>query len=174
MTATSSGSSPPKHVLIWTGSIVGVFLVAFVRSTSCSPIPSTGNAHDQLGARHVRRQERPGAVGQLDHPFSNNFVLRTLDWPGTGRGRRDRRSATDLFGFLPGAPVGQSHPACATVRSFSRRRRKTKTKTTLQSAATGSMRSTRANVDDQVHHATSKPRVRQDRHRAPAPSQTAA
>ena len=47
-------------------------------------------------------------TGHLEHPFSDRFVLRTLDRPGT-LGAKEIDVHYDLFGFLPGT-VGQSHP----------------------------------------------------------------
>lgn len=93
--------NPSKPVLIWAGSIVGVFVVAWVALNILLANPSTGTpmvnwAIGTFGDKSARVQ-----TGHLAHPFSDRFVLSSLDWPGTIQAKRIEINY-DLFGFLPG------------------------------------------------------------------------
>jgi hypothetical protein len=92
---------PPKTLLIWTGSIVGAFVVAFVALNILLANPTTGTpminwALGTFGGKDARVQ-----VGHLQHPFSNRFMLQTLAMPGTLTAR-EMDVYYDLFGWLPG------------------------------------------------------------------------
>ncbi len=92
---------PSNTILVWTGSILGTFLVAFVTLNILLANPRTGTpmvnwAIGTFGDKAARVQ-----TGHLEHPFSNKFVLRTLSWPGTVRAR-EIDVHYDLFGWLPG------------------------------------------------------------------------
>lgn len=92
---------PPQKVLIWTGSILGAFLFAFVLLNILLANPVTGTpmvnwAIGTFGDKTARVQS-----GHLAHPFSDRFVLRTLDWPRSVKAK-EIDVHYDLFGFLPG------------------------------------------------------------------------
>lgn len=92
---------PPQKVLIWTGSILGVFIFAFILLNILLANPTTGTpmvnwAIGTFGDKTARVQS-----GHLAHPFSDRFVLRTLDWPGSLKAK-EIDVHYDLFGFLPG------------------------------------------------------------------------
>ena len=90
-----------KPLLIWGGSILGVFVVAFVALNILLANPTTGTpminwALGTFGGKDARVQ-----VGHLQHPFSNRFMLQTLAMPGTLTAR-EMDVYYDLFGWLPG------------------------------------------------------------------------
>lgn len=92
---------PPRTLLIWTGSILGAFVVAFVALNILLANPTTGTpminwALGTFGGKDARVQ-----VGHLQHPFSNRFQLQTLAMPGTLTAR-EMDIYYDLFGWLPG------------------------------------------------------------------------
>lgn len=93
--------SPGKAVLIWTGAVFGMLAGAWVVLNLMLANPTTGTqmvnwAIGTFGDKFARVQ-----TGHLEHPFSDNLVLRTLDWPDTIKAREiDIRY--DPFGFLPG------------------------------------------------------------------------
>lgn len=95
--------NPSKPVLIWTGSVFGAFLIAWIALNLLLANPATATpminwALGAFGDRNARVQ-----TGQLAHPFSDRFLLQTLHWPGAIKARRIDISY-DLFGFLPGHP----------------------------------------------------------------------
>ncbi len=95
--------NPSKPVLIWAGSILGVLLVGWITLNILLANPSTGTpminwALGTFGDKNAKVQ-----VGHLEHPFSDRFVLRTLDWPGTIQAEQLEINY-DLFGFIPGHP----------------------------------------------------------------------
>lgn len=95
--------TPSKPVLIWTGSTVGVLLVGWITLNILLANPSTGTpminwAINTFGGRGAQVQS-----GHLEYPFSNRFMLRTLDMPGTIEAK-EIDVYYDLFGFLPGHP----------------------------------------------------------------------
>ena len=93
--------SPGGALLIWTGAVFGVLVGAWVVLNLTLANPTTGTqmvnwAIGKFGDKSARVH-----TGHLEHPFSDKFVLRTLDWPETIEAREiDIRY--DLFGFLPG------------------------------------------------------------------------
>lgn len=93
--------SPGGALLIWTGAVFGMLVGAWVVLNLTLANPTTGAqmvnwAIGKFGDKSARVH-----TGHLEHPFSNKFVLRTLDWPETIEAREiDIRY--DLFGFLPG------------------------------------------------------------------------
>lgn len=93
--------NPSKPMLVWTGSIVGVFVVGWVTLNILLANPSTGTpminwAIGTFGDKSARVQ-----TGHLAHPFSDRFVLGALDWPDTIEAEKIEINY-DLFGFLPG------------------------------------------------------------------------
>jgi hypothetical protein len=93
--------NPSKPVLVWTGSIVGVFLVGWVTLNLLLANPSTGTpminwALGTFGGKDARVQ-----AGRLAHPFSDRFFLTALNWPGTIEAKQMEINY-DLLGFLPG------------------------------------------------------------------------
>lgn len=92
---------PTNTVLIWTGAIFGILVAGWITLNLLLANPSTGTpminwALGTFGSKDARVQ-----TGHLKHPFSDTFVLRTLDWPGTAEAR-EIDVHYDLFGFLPG------------------------------------------------------------------------
>ena len=93
--------SPGGALLIWTGAVFGMLVGAWVVLNLTLANPTTGTqmvnwAIGKFGDKSGRVQ-----TGHLEHPFSDKFVLRTLDWPET-IGAREIDIRYDLFGFLPG------------------------------------------------------------------------
>lgn len=95
--------SPPKQVLIWTGSIVGVFVIAWVTLNILLANPPTGTPMINWALGTFGNKSAQVQTGQLEHPFSNKFILKTLDWPGMVEAD-DIEIRYNLFGFLPGNP----------------------------------------------------------------------
>ena len=72
---------PGGALLIWTGAVFGMLVGAWVVFNLTLANPTTGAqmvnwAIGKLGDKSARVH-----TGHLEHPFSNKFVLRTLDWP---------------------------------------------------------------------------------------------
>lgn len=95
--------NPPKQALIWTGSVVGVFVIAWVTLNILLANPSTGTPMINWALGTFGNKSAQVQTGQLEHPFSNKFILRALDWPGTVEAK-DIEVQYNLFGFLPGNP----------------------------------------------------------------------
>lgn len=95
--------SPPKHILIWTGSILGVFVIAWVTLNILLANPSTGTPMINWALGTFGDKSAQVRTGQLAHPFSDRFLLRRLDWPGTVEAE-EIDVHYNLFGFLPGNP----------------------------------------------------------------------
>lgn len=93
--------SPGKHVLIWTGSIVGVLVVGWVTLNILLANPSTGTPMINWAIGTFGNKSAKVQVGHLAHPFSDRFILKTFDWPGTIEADAIEINY-DLFGFLPG------------------------------------------------------------------------
>jgi hypothetical protein len=92
---------PPKTLLIWTGSIVGAFVVAFVALNILLANPTTGTPMINWALGTFGGKDARVRVGHLQHPFSNRFMLQTLAMPGTLTAR-EMDVYYDLFGWLPG------------------------------------------------------------------------
>lgn len=92
---------PPQQVLIWTGSILGVFVLTFVVLNFLLANPTTGTPMVNWAIGTFGDKTAKVQTGHLEHPFSNKFVLRTLNWPQTVTAR-EIDVQYDLFGFLPG------------------------------------------------------------------------
>jgi len=93
--------NPSKPVLIWTGSTLGVLVAAWITLNILLANPSTGTpiinwAIGTFGDKSAKVQ-----TGHLEHPFSDRFVLRSLDRPGTIEAEAVQINY-DLLGFLPG------------------------------------------------------------------------
>lgn len=93
--------NPSRPVLIWTGSILGVLAAVWITLNILLANPSTGTpminwALGTFGGKDARVES-----GQLEHPFSNRFMLRTFGWAGNMTAR-EIDVYYDLFGFLPG------------------------------------------------------------------------
>ena len=93
--------SPGGALLIWTGAVFGMLVGAWVVLNLTLANPTTGTqmvnwAIGKFGDKSARVH-----TGHLEHPFSDKFVLRTLDWHET-IGAREIDIRYDLFGFLPG------------------------------------------------------------------------
>ncbi len=93
--------SPSKHVLIWTGSIGGVLVVGWVTLNMLLANPSTGTPMINWAIGAFGNKSAKVQVGHLEHPFSDRFILRSFDWPGTIEADAIEINY-DLFGFLPG------------------------------------------------------------------------
>jgi hypothetical protein len=90
-----------KPLLIWTGSILGVFVVTFVALNILLANPSTGTPMINWALGNFAGKDARVQTGHLAHPFSNRFMLQTLALPGTMTAR-EMDIYYDLFGFLPG------------------------------------------------------------------------
>lgn len=90
-----------KPLLIWTGSILGAFVVAFVALNILLANPSTGTPMINWALGTFAGKDARVQTGHLAHPFSNRFVLQTLAMPGSMTAR-EMDIYYDLFGFLPG------------------------------------------------------------------------
>lgn len=95
--------SPPKQVLIWTGSVVGVLVIAFVTLNILLANPKTGTPMINWALGTFGNKSAHVQSGHLAHPFSDRFVLRTLDWPGMVEAE-EIDIHYNLFGFIPGNP----------------------------------------------------------------------
>ncbi|MFT3725845.1 MAG: AsmA family protein [Hyphomonadaceae bacterium] len=95
--------NPSKPVLIWTGSIVGVLLVGWITLNILLANPSTGTPMINWALGTFGNKDAKVQTGHLEHPFSDRFILRALDWPGTIQAKQLDISY-DLFGFFPGHP----------------------------------------------------------------------
>ncbi len=93
--------NPSKPVLIWTGSILGVLVATWVTLNILLANPSTGTPMINWAIGTFGDQSAKVQTGHLEHPFSDRFVLRSLDWPGTIEAKAVQINY-DLFGFLPG------------------------------------------------------------------------
>lgn len=93
--------NPSRPVLIWTGSILGVLVAAWVTLNILLANPSTGTPMINWAIGTFGDQSAKVQTGHLAHPFSDRFVLRTLNWPGTIEADAIEINY-DLFGFLPG------------------------------------------------------------------------
>ncbi len=92
---------PGKAVLIWTGAAFGLLVGAWVVLNLMLANPTTGTQMVNWAIGTFGDKSAKVQTGHLKHPFSDTFVLRTLDWPDTIEARElDIRY--DLFGFLPG------------------------------------------------------------------------
>ena len=92
---------PPRTFLIWSGSILGVLVGAWVILNLLLANPKTGTPMVNWALGTFGNKNAHVQTGHLAHPFSDTFVLRSLAWPGTAQAREiDVRY--DLFGFLPG------------------------------------------------------------------------
>lgn len=93
--------SPSRTIWIWTGSVVGVLVSAWVTLNILLANPSTGTPMVNWALGTFGNKNAHVRTGHLEHPFSDKFVLRTLTWPDAARASEiDVRY--DLFGFLPG------------------------------------------------------------------------
>jgi hypothetical protein len=93
--------APGKTVLIWTGAVFGVLVGAWVILNLLLANPTTGTQMVNWAIGTFGDKSAKVQTGHLEHPFSDKFVLRTLDWPETIEAREiDIRY--DLFGWLPG------------------------------------------------------------------------
>lgn len=88
-------------LLIWTGSIVGVFVIAFVALNILLANPSTGTPMINWALGTFAGKDARVQTGHLAHPFSNRFVPQTLAMPGSMTAR-EMDIHYDLFRFLPG------------------------------------------------------------------------
>jgi len=93
--------NPSKPVLVWAGSILGVFVVAFVALNILLANPTTGTPMINWALGTFAGKDARVQVGHLEHPFSNRFMLRTFGWAGN-MSAREIDINYDLFGFLPG------------------------------------------------------------------------
>lgn len=93
--------SPGKTVLIWTGAVFGVLIGAWVVLNLMLANPTTGTQMVNWAIGTFGDKSAKVQTGHLEHPFSDKFVLRTLDWPDTIEAR-EIDIHYDLFGFLPG------------------------------------------------------------------------
>ena len=93
--------SPGKPVLIWVGSIFGVLVGAWVILNLLLANPTTGTQMVNWAIGTFGDKSAKVQTGHLEHPFSDKFVLRTLDWPDTIEARQIE-IRYDLFGWLPG------------------------------------------------------------------------
>lgn len=92
---------PPRTFFIWSGSILGVIVGAWVLLNILLANPTTGTPMVNWALGAFGNKNAHVQTGHLAHPFSDKFVLRKLTWPGTAQAREiDVRY--DLFGFLPG------------------------------------------------------------------------
>lgn len=93
--------NPSKAFLIWTGSILSVFLVGWVALNILLANPTTGTPMINLALGTFAGKDARVQVGHLQHPFSSRFMLQTLAIPGTLTAR-EMDIYYDLFGWLPG------------------------------------------------------------------------
>ena len=93
--------NPSKPVLIWAGSIFGAFFIAFVTLNFLLANPATGTPMINWALGTFAGKDARVQVGQLEHPFSNRFMLRTFGWAGNMTAR-EIDIDYDLLGFLPG------------------------------------------------------------------------
>ena len=92
---------PPRTFFIWSGSILGVIVGAWVLLNLLLANPTTGTPMVNWALGTFGNKNAHVQTGHLKHPFSDTFVLRALTWPGTAQAKEiDVRY--DLFGFLPG------------------------------------------------------------------------
>lgn len=94
-------SRPPKAVLVWTGSVLGVLVGTWVILNLLLANPPTGTAMVNWALGTFGNKTARVQSGYLEHPFSSKFVLRTLDWPGTVNAK-EIDVHYDMLGFLPG------------------------------------------------------------------------
>lgn len=93
--------SPGRTALIVVGSVFGVLVGAWIVLNLLLANPTTGTQMVNWAIGTFGDKTAKVQTGHLEHPFSDKFVLRTLDWPDTIEAREiDIRY--DLFGFLPG------------------------------------------------------------------------
>lgn len=93
--------NPSKTFLIWTGSIVGVFVVGWVALNILLSNPTTGTPMINWVLGTFAGKDARVQVGHLQHPFSSRFMLKTLAVPGAITAR-EMDIYYDLFGWLPG------------------------------------------------------------------------
>ncbi len=93
--------NPSKPVFIWVGSILGVFVLAFVTLNILLANPGTGTPMINWALGTFAGKDARVTVGHLEHPFSNRFQLQTLAMPGSITAR-EMDIYYDLFGWLPG------------------------------------------------------------------------
>ncbi|MEQ1783845.1 MAG: hypothetical protein ABMA14_21010, partial [Hyphomonadaceae bacterium] len=94
-------TKPPKTFLIWTGSIFGVLVGAWVILNILLANPATGTPMINWALGTFVNKDAQVQSGQIEHPFSNKIMLRTVTWPGSADASEiDIRY--DMFGFLPG------------------------------------------------------------------------
>ena len=92
---------PPRTFFLWTGSILGGLIGAWVILNLMLANPTTGTPMVNWALGTFGNKNAHVQTGHLAHPFSDTFVLRSLTWPGTAQAKEiDVRY--DLFGFLPG------------------------------------------------------------------------
>ncbi len=94
-------SSPGKTVLIWTGAVFGVLIGTWVVLNLMLANPTTGTQMVNWAIGTFGDKTAKVQTGHLEHPFSDKFILRALDWPDTIEAR-EMDIHYDLFGWLPG------------------------------------------------------------------------
>ncbi|HVY90471.1 MAG TPA: AsmA family protein [Hyphomonadaceae bacterium] len=100
---TPKFSRIPKVALITVGAVFGILLIGWVAINLLLANPNTGTPMINWALKTFGGGRAQVSTGQLTHPFSNRFALRTLDWPGSFNAR-EMDIDYDLFGFLPNHP----------------------------------------------------------------------
>jgi AsmA-like C-terminal region len=93
----------PKIALMVTGTVAGVLGLAWITLNVLLANPNTGTPMINWALRTFAGHGVQVITGQLAHPFSDRFDLRSVDWPGAV-GAKEMDITFDLFGFLPNHP----------------------------------------------------------------------
>lgn len=96
-------SRPPKIVLLWIAAILGSLLLIWVLLNLLMANPRFATPVVNWGLSTFGNSAARVETAKLSFPFSNNFKMTVLDWPGRIEAEEIELSV-DYFGWLPGRP----------------------------------------------------------------------